>query len=118
MFIERRTCTAQCPDHAVWTIRFVDAPAALGYAALHLAVGHGHRRAVEALLEGGADPRVRCLGRMFSTYLMPQRFKPAATPLHVAAVRGDLSICVAMLRFQVGYPIMQLCRQSIEGGIG
>lgn len=81
--------------------RFVDAPAALGYAPLHLAAGHGHGRAVEALLYGGANPRVRCLGRMFSTYLMPQRFKPAATPLHVAAVRGDLSICASLLQYQV-----------------
>ena len=86
---------------ALCACRFVDAPAALGYAALHLAVGHGHRSAVEALLYGGANPRVRCLGRMFSTYLMPQRFKPAATPLHIAAVRGDLGICVCLLQFQV-----------------
>lgn len=80
----------------------MDAPAALGYAPLHLAAGHGHGRAVEALLYGGANPRVRCLGRMFSTYLMPQRFKPAATPLHVAAVRGDLSICASLLQYQLG----------------
>ena len=81
--------------------RFVDAPAALGYAPLHLAVGHGHVGAVEALLQGGASPRVRCLGRMFSTYLMPQRYKPAATPLHIAAYSRSLVLCICLLQHQV-----------------
>ena len=81
--------------------RFVDAPAALGYAPLHMACGHGHRGAVAALLEGGADPRVRCIGKMYSSYLMPQRYKPAATPLHIAGVSGNLGICITLLRSQV-----------------
>ncbi|KAK9800895.1 hypothetical protein WJX73_008006 [Symbiochloris irregularis] len=81
--------------------RFVDAPASLGYSALHYAVGHGHTAAATALLRGGADPRARCIGRLWSHYMMPQRFKPCATALHIAAFGRNLAMCIVLLKSQI-----------------
>ena len=91
-------CASSSP--AEWC-RYVDAPAALGFAPLHLAVGHGHRRATQALLQGGAKSDVRCKGHMFLTYAPPGRYKPHSTPLHIAAFSQNLPLCHAILNSQV-----------------
>ena len=79
----------------------MDAPAALGFAPLHLAVGHGHLRATQALLRGGAAPDVRCKGHLFLTYAPPGRYKPMSTPLHIAAFCQSLPLAHSILSQQV-----------------
>lgn len=99
--------------------RYVDAPAALGFAPLHLAVGHGHLRATQALLRGGAAPDVRCKGHLFLTYAPPGRYKPMSTPLHIAAFCQSLPLAHSILSQQV---LVQLrcvsCRSGCSSPLG
>ena len=88
--------------------RLVDVPNSMGYAPLHLAAAEGHEEAVRALLQGGADPRIPCQLHVFLSYCMPKQFRAAATPLHIAAFRHDLRLCICLLRIQVRLALTHL----------
>lgn len=88
-------------DATVWDCQghhtFINARAALGFTALHMAASQGHWQAVTELLKNQASLAVQCQGVMRSHVRSPPRWKPYSTPLHIAAARGSTSMVRHML---------------------
>ncbi len=81
--------------------RYIDSRAENGLTALHLAAYSGSLECVRLLLDGGASMMVRTV----DLDVMSEVTAPAgSTPLHVAAMTGNVSILQAMLQVRVLCP--------------
>ena len=92
--------------------RYIDSRAENGLTALHLAAHSGSLECVRLLLDGGASMMVRTV----DLDIISEVTAPAgSTPLHVAAMSGNVCILQAMLQVRACLLKFECDRQGTAG---